>query len=186
MAVGRFLGEDPIGFNGGTNFYLYVGNHSPDFIDPQGLVQLCCRPANLSLVELYAKLTLQPPPCHCFVRLSNGDTLGGYHSYFGLGVGNFGMLITDKNNKSDSDNNYPRVTNCYPVIGQSCVNDARAKKAFDALPKVIGEYGTGPGLAGTSNAVAATILKNPPLYPPLPPSPSSQSPNPPPNTFLDN
>ncbi len=33
---GRFLSEDPIGYNGGTNFYSYVGNSPTMLIDPKG------------------------------------------------------------------------------------------------------------------------------------------------------
>ncbi len=33
----RFISEDPIGFNGGMNFYAYVGNNPTNLIDPFGL-----------------------------------------------------------------------------------------------------------------------------------------------------
>jgi RHS repeat-associated protein len=36
-AAGRFLSEDPIGFNGGNNFYAYVENDPADQSDPFGL-----------------------------------------------------------------------------------------------------------------------------------------------------
>lgn len=36
-SVGRFLGEDPIGFDGGDNRYAYAANSANDFSDPSGL-----------------------------------------------------------------------------------------------------------------------------------------------------
>jgi RHS repeat-associated protein len=36
-SAGRFLSEDPVLFNGGSNFYLYDDNDSVDFTDPWGL-----------------------------------------------------------------------------------------------------------------------------------------------------
>jgi len=35
--AGRFVGEDPVGFGAGTNFYRYVGNDSLNRFDPLGL-----------------------------------------------------------------------------------------------------------------------------------------------------
>ena len=35
--VGRFISEDPIGFEGGVNFYAYVENNPANAIDPLGL-----------------------------------------------------------------------------------------------------------------------------------------------------
>lgn len=42
--TGRFTTEDPIGFDGGDNFYVYVGNNAVNFTDPLGLFLL---PINL-------------------------------------------------------------------------------------------------------------------------------------------
>jgi RHS repeat-associated protein len=42
-AVGRFLSEDPVGFDAGVNFYAYVGNSPTNWTDPDGLrkVKVC-------------------------------------------------------------------------------------------------------------------------------------------------
>jgi RHS repeat-associated protein len=153
-STARFQTEDPIGFRGGADFYAYVHNDATVFIDPMGLLQVCCRRANVSIATGWAWLTSQGNGCHCFVRLSNGDTLGGYFSYR-----HFGELVKGMNDNSDH-NKYAREANCSDAPGSPCENDARARKAFDALPNDIGIYGFGMGMAGTSNAVAVTILKN--------------------------
>ncbi len=38
-AIGRFISEDPLGWEAGSNFYIYVGNSPARFVDPFGLSQ---------------------------------------------------------------------------------------------------------------------------------------------------
>ncbi len=46
--LGRFISEDPLGFDGDDlNFYAYVGNDPVDFIDPAGLGKLPANPSGL-------------------------------------------------------------------------------------------------------------------------------------------
>lgn len=156
-AVGRFLGEDPIGFNGGTDFYSYVSNHSTDLVDPSGLLQVCCRAAHLAPVGWYAAISLAPPPCHCFLKLSDGGTLGGYHDWSGPGI--LGGLVLRPNDRTDHDK-YAKEGQCTNVPGSSCENDARAKSAFGSAPKRLGGYGFGANDFGTSNDAAVRILKD--------------------------
>ncbi|MCF6325589.1 MAG: DUF6531 domain-containing protein [Gammaproteobacteria bacterium] len=40
--VGRFMSEDPLGFEAGINFYAYVGNNPLNFNDPSGKVCVPC------------------------------------------------------------------------------------------------------------------------------------------------
>jgi RHS repeat-associated protein len=152
--TGRFLSEDPIGFNAGSDFYTYVGNSSTNFLDPKGLLQVCCRPAHQKWFTVYTKLTLQPPACHCFLKLSDGHTLGGY---FDRSLGNFGNLVT----RRDDDTDYKRFASestCKDVPGKPCENDAKAKKAFSEGSH--GAWGIFPTDGGTSNDAAAQILKD--------------------------
>ncbi|MFN0316315.1 MAG: RHS repeat-associated core domain-containing protein, partial [Burkholderiales bacterium] len=39
-SIGRFISEDPLGFEAGVNFYAYVGNNPLNANDPTGLVNL--------------------------------------------------------------------------------------------------------------------------------------------------
>jgi RHS repeat-associated protein len=71
--VGRFVGEDPLAFNGGTNFYVYVENSPLNFADPLGL----CDP------QCFAQLKYRPtspgsPMNHAFWYLQGID--GKQHS----------------------------------------------------------------------------------------------------------
>jgi RHS repeat-associated protein len=45
--VGRFLSEDPIGFDGGMNFYSYVTNSPVGYVDPGGLAMTPAQCAEL-------------------------------------------------------------------------------------------------------------------------------------------
>ena len=149
--AGRFLSEDPLEFGAGVNFYAYVRNNPETLIDPDGLLQACCRRANVSVATGWARLTMQRSPCHCFVKLSDGTTLGGY---FGRKFGSIGDLVTEKNNVSDHDK-VANDSSCGDVPG-SC--DKRALNAFNSMDSDLGTYGFSPGDAGTSNRVAVEIL----------------------------
>jgi RHS repeat-associated protein len=47
--AGRFVSEDPIGFDGEINFYAYVENDPPNLIDPSGLDSVTIGPITIPL-----------------------------------------------------------------------------------------------------------------------------------------
>jgi hypothetical protein len=156
--TGRFISEDPIRFDSGQNdFFVYVGNHSTDLVDPSGLLQVCCRPAHNGPAEKYAEKTLSPPPCHCFLKLSDGHTLGGYHNNK-IWQGSMGGLDLRPDDPSDYTKHAKEAT-CTDIPGGPC-QDQRAKNAFGSAPKNLGGYGFAPGDYGTSNDAAARLLKD--------------------------
>ena len=63
--VGRFLTEDPLGFEAGLNFYAYIDNNPVNFTDPMGLQRRGgprrIRPGQ-SLLEIYHGPVLREPP----------------------------------------------------------------------------------------------------------------------------
>lgn len=73
-AQGRFLGIDPIGYQGGPNLYSYVGNAPTLFGDPLGLMVLC--PDTPGEGESIPNGVICPRPKHGgvgFFILSNGE-----------------------------------------------------------------------------------------------------------------
>ena len=67
--AGRFLGEDPIRFNTGPNFYSYVRNYPTALIDPSGLAP--CLNINAFVNELNNNAGDEPDPnqnCAQYVR----------------------------------------------------------------------------------------------------------------------
>jgi hypothetical protein len=78
--------------------------------------------------------------CHCFLKLSNNDTLGAYNA--------FGILYTKKNNTDDT---HPRnQPACSDLPGSEC----KVRQLFEAFPK-FQIYSTG---GQTSNSLPITIL----------------------------
>jgi len=58
-AVGKFLSEDPTGFDGGSNFYRYAANSPTNFIDPLGLAECVYSVAQHTMVCTSSNA---PPP----------------------------------------------------------------------------------------------------------------------------
>jgi RHS repeat-associated protein len=72
--IGRFISEDPIRFDGGFDFYVYVENNPALYIDPMGLVQYNKKPPDTVPVTGATAAALN---CleHCLQCLANRPNL---------------------------------------------------------------------------------------------------------------
>lgn len=152
-AIGRFLGEDPIGFAAGDNFYNYASARPTNFSDPTGLLSLCARPVR------FFKLLGDLGVCHGFLKTSDGATIGGYNRN--------GSLVPNKDDYDDkSDPNHLKETKCTEIPNSECL-DYKALKAyndlknqFDQYKAATGHYPTYLSNTGVSTGVAQTVLDN--------------------------
>jgi RHS repeat-associated protein len=136
--IDRFLSEDPLQERAGINFYSYVGDQPTGYIDPSGMLQLCCRPVNMQPLRWLGA-------CHCFLRLSNGGTLGGYNKPPGI----LTPIPDDPDDKSPNDKCPNDKPKCTDLPGQ----DGDVTPIFNRLPR-----SQAYGDAGTSNATPRQLL----------------------------
>jgi hypothetical protein len=124
------------------------------YIDPTGLLELCCRPVNMPILRgMGAK--------HCFIKLADGTTYGGYNRG--------GRLRPEQN---APDDRCPKDTpDCTPLPGKE--DDVR--KAWDNLPKDERIY----GWDGTSNRTPTEVLDGAGIPYAMPPGAVGTGPMPP-------
>jgi RHS repeat-associated protein len=67
--VGRFISQDPIGFEGGFNLYQYAPN-PVEWIDPLGLDRYVIIGENQAAVEAYAVAMRKASPCNEFKTIA--------------------------------------------------------------------------------------------------------------------
>jgi RHS repeat-associated protein len=81
--IGRFISEDPIGFDGGINFYQYVQNNPSLLIDPFGLSSMTFNRANgtLTLYDKNGNVVAVCTAANNTTRSSNGHWPNGTYPF---------------------------------------------------------------------------------------------------------
>jgi RHS repeat-associated protein len=104
---GRFLGEDPIGFRGGINKYVYVRNQAPNRLDTFGTqCEPCIDPNGLQRLVI----SILQPLSHAFgftLGIGVGGSIGGgppiipgTPGFAGSGVGASRQLVVSPNGQA--------------------------------------------------------------------------------------
>jgi len=124
-SAGRFLSEDPIGFDGDANFYVYAGGSPVNWTDPDGLrkAQICHRPLDVPIIGHIFN--------HTFIQFLNDD--GSIDSYGILG------------NPGSSKNQIPRHSHHAPVPGDPNPPGFEDPRPGDKGPVKDRNYSKNPG-----------------------------------------
>jgi RHS repeat-associated protein len=166
--IQRFISEDPAGYLGGVNMYAYTSDSPTNFLDPSGLLQVCCRRVQIPGPR-------QLGACHCWLKMENGNTLGGYDD--GVINGNHdptGPLNHRKNEDPDLHPDPKDFLGCHDPKDAGKCAEQRVLKAFNDLPGGLqygvpipkyntvlgGGYGPGLDVTNVSNTIAGQTLRN--------------------------
>ncbi|HEY6369149.1 MAG TPA: RHS repeat-associated core domain-containing protein, partial [Candidatus Sulfotelmatobacter sp.] len=116
--LGRFLGEDPIGFDGSIGFYTYSDNNPVNWTDPLGLdkVQVCCRPLRIAKPLLIFRIWH-----HCYIKITGAD---GPHTW--------GVLPGPGGQQPRPDDPRNSGGKCKDVPCSNCKTDDLRKKLNDS------------------------------------------------------
>jgi RHS repeat-associated protein len=130
---GRWIADDPARIAGRSgNIAAYVDNNPLGYVDPYGLYKVCCR-------SVVSTAFLK---CHCWISLSNGDTIGAYRE---------GSRLRRRRNSPD-DKPTRSGSRCNDFGGGSCT-DERLVDAWNEQPEE-----SGYSFNNTSNSAVSEAL----------------------------
>src|SRR6266567_4229496 len=105
--IGRFIEEDPVRFRGSFNFFSYVGNAPPTFLDPLGLCRVEIRLNSISAARLYNHAYLLVTDTNGFTYYYRGGPEHSTQGSSGKGLGNLvGTVGLYTPNSVDWDKGY--------------------------------------------------------------------------------
>jgi RHS repeat-associated protein len=159
-AAGRFVSEDPIMFLGGYNFYSYVANAAPTYIDPFGLDKLCNIPAPAPpgphhLVPTPITTCGTEPLIHCIIQAESSGNPNAKSNKGASGAMQVtpGVATTLNAHGFDAGNmtNVQIGTTYINLLLTYCSNTAVALAAYNAGPGAVNSWGSIPEFPETHN-----------------------------------
>lgn len=159
-AAGRFISEDPIMFLGGYNFYSYVANAAPTYIDPFGLDKLCNIPAPAPpgphhLVPTPITTCGTQPLIDCIIQAESSGNPNAKSNKGASGAMQVtpGVATTLKAHGFDAGNmtNVQIGTTYINLLLTYCSNTAVALAAYNAGPGAVNSWGSIPEFPETHN-----------------------------------
>jgi RHS repeat-associated protein len=135
--VGRFIGTDPIGFNGGdANLYRYVGNNTTNATDPNGLasarltalLNLACAGASGNTCDKY------PPARHYSQAMATARAW-----FYAITTSSVGFANINRNPSISrpSPSTLPRWTLTLPLVDDDPLKKDLALRRCSVILKVV-------------------------------------------------
>jgi RHS repeat-associated protein len=159
-AGGRFISEDPIMFLGGYNFYSYVANAAPTYIDPFGLDKLCNIPAPAPpgphhLVPTPITTCGTQPLIDCIIQAESSGNPKAKSNKGASGAMQVTPGVATELGKHGFDvgnmTNVQLGTTYINLLLTYCSNTAVALAAYNAGPGAVNSWGSIPEFPETHN-----------------------------------